>query len=120
MTRISEPPWTEPCTPGDEEWQARREWFMAQPSDGWMWLSFVDPNKPEGERFLGVAIVPGGNIVQCASNAHDLGINPGGQVAGFPLHRTPRAEYTCKLYADRTSASVLANLSPDELFVEDT
>jgi hypothetical protein len=26
---------------------------------GWWWLSFVDPDKPDGQRFLGVTIVQG-------------------------------------------------------------
>lgn len=49
---------------------------------GWWWLSFIDPRKPEGERFLGVAIVEGYGIATAALNAVDLKCNPGGEVAG--------------------------------------
>ena len=51
------------------------------------WLSFCDPNLPEGSQFLGVSIVRvhGGDIVLAASAAHILGCNPGGEVQGFDL-----------------------------------
>lgn len=44
------------------------------------WLSFASE-----EKFLGVAIVEGSDIVEAARNAHERNINPGGQVAGFEL-----------------------------------
>ena len=45
-----------------------------------MWLSFVDGARPEGERFLGVAIVPGTDPISAVKAAWDLGCNPGGEV----------------------------------------
>lgn len=47
------------------------------------WLSFVDPSRPAADRFLGVAIVAGGDIVEAVKAAHALGCNPGGDVAGY-------------------------------------
>lgn len=51
----------------------------------WVWLSFADPDKPKGTQFLGVAIVEGEDVVDGAAEAHRLGINPGGEVLGYPL-----------------------------------
>ena len=46
-----------------------------------MWLSFVDPDKPEGDRFLGVAIVPDAlEPVAAVKEAWRLKCNPGGEV----------------------------------------
>jgi hypothetical protein len=52
---------------------------------GWWWLSFVDPEKPDGQRFLGVAIVEGSGVASASIKAHELGVNPGGAVKGVPL-----------------------------------
>lgn len=46
----------------------------------WWWLSFADD-----DGFRGVTIVQGDNIASAAKSAHRLGINPGGQVLGFPM-----------------------------------
>lgn len=112
---ITEFPWDTPCTPGGDEWQRRLDWAMAQPDDGWWWLSFVDPGRPEGDRFLGVAIVPGGNVIQASQFAWTLGINPGGQVAGFPLPSTPRLKYVGILHAGADGRH-LGELEPADLF----
>lgn len=51
-----------------------------------LWMSFCDPDKKPGERFLGVIIVRGiTNIVDAAAHAWDLGINPGGEVQGHAI-----------------------------------
>jgi hypothetical protein len=73
------------------------------------WLSFVDEDRPEGDRFLGVAIVqvteadvvaalaplahhfpkrlPDSEWLAAALwKAHQLGCNPGGQAASLELH----------------------------------
>lgn len=47
-----------------------------------MWLSFCDPHRPKGSRFLGVAIVPGAEVITAARVAWALGCNPGGEVEG--------------------------------------
>lgn len=52
------------------------------------WCSFVDPDKPEGQRFLGVAVVPCEPAIEdqasvaktVLTEAHRIGCNPGGQV----------------------------------------
>lgn len=54
-------------------------------TSGWWWLSFVDPEKPDGQRFLGVAIVEGSGVASASIKAHELGVNPGGAVKGIPL-----------------------------------
>lgn len=65
----------------------------------WWWLSFADPERPEGEQFLGAALVSGGEavpgddgfIAACLAS-HALGINPGGEVKGvgpFPEDKLP-------------------------------
>jgi hypothetical protein len=58
----------------------------------WWWLSFVDPDRPEGDRFLGVVIVEARGPTTATQRAHDLGINPGGEVAIVPLPGPPRPE----------------------------
>jgi hypothetical protein len=47
---------------------------------GVYWLSFVDTDRPEGDRFLGVAIVRGTDPVGAVEMAWALGCNPGGEV----------------------------------------
>jgi hypothetical protein len=45
----------------------------------------VDPEKPNGARFLGVAIVEGYDVASAAIRAHELGVNPGGEVKAVKL-----------------------------------
>lgn len=49
------------------------------------WLSFVDPELPEGRRFLGVAIVRAPNFLAAIREATLADIDPGGDVRGYPL-----------------------------------
>jgi hypothetical protein len=65
----------------------------------WWWLSFVDPDRPEGDRFLGVSIVEANNEVTAASRAHELGCNPGGEIALCPIpsDHVPGPEYRDRL-----------------------
>lgn len=65
----------------------------------WWWLSFVDPARPEGDRFVGVAIVRASNIVTAAMEAHRLGCNPGGELAGIeiPDEHVPAPEWRERL-----------------------
>ena len=71
----------------------------AQGENGWWWLSFVDPDRPDGERFLGVAIVEGYGVGSASRRAHELQINPGGEVHAEPLtgDAIPPAEYRNRL-----------------------
>ena len=86
----------------------------------WYWLSFVDPEKPEGERFLGVSIVEisdddpipsfglsieemaekgkvAWHFFQAVGKTHRLGINPGGEVRGELLDRAPDPAFVGRL-----------------------
>jgi len=51
----------------------------------WWWLSFCDPEKPAGQRFVGVTLVRGSAFLQAVQEAHRLGINPGGEVKGTQI-----------------------------------
>lgn len=44
------------------------------------WLSFCDPDKPEGSQFLGACIVEASHFFNAVPAATVLGINPGGEV----------------------------------------
>lgn len=56
---------------------------------GLWWLSFVDPQAPEGARFLGVCIVEGDNIAQAMSTAWFMACNPGGDIMGYDVSDIP-------------------------------
>lgn len=45
------------------------------------YLSFCDPAKPTGEQFMGATIVDGTCEMDAVSISHQLGLNPGGEVA---------------------------------------
>ena len=49
------------------------------------WLSFVDDERPAGQRHLGCCIVLGDNIVDATKCARMLGCNPGGEVLGCEI-----------------------------------
>ena len=49
------------------------------------WLSFVDSEKPEGERFIGATIVRSDCIENAIRKAWWLRINPGGEVMGIQI-----------------------------------
>ena len=49
------------------------------------WLSFCDPDLPEGKQFLGACVVVADDIISAAQEAHRLKCNPGGEVAGLEL-----------------------------------
>jgi hypothetical protein len=65
----------------------------------WWWLSFCDVNRPEGDQFLGVAIVDAFNEIMAVSRAWDLGCNPGGEVmlVAIPPLFVPLERYRHKL-----------------------
>ena len=48
----------------------------------WWWLSFADPDLPEGSRFLGAAIVRARSGDDALRATHVFGLNPGGEVMG--------------------------------------
>lgn len=45
----------------------------------WFWLSYADPERPQGEQFLGIAIVEGVNMRHATIVASLQGLNPGGE-----------------------------------------
>lgn len=47
------------------------------------WLSFIDEDRPEGERFLGAIVVRAKSMPEAVEVTHALGINPGGLVGGL-------------------------------------
>lgn len=47
---------------------------------GYYWLSFCDPDKPEGTQFLGASIIEAADFVTAITKSHLLGCNPGGEV----------------------------------------
>lgn len=58
----------------------------------WWWLSFADPTLPEGSQFLGVSLVKASGFVTASMAAATLGINPGGEVQGYPVNNLPVPE----------------------------
>lgn len=50
------------------------------------WLSFADGGLPKGQQFLGVVIVAASSFVEAVRVAWTLGINPGGECVGEPVH----------------------------------
>lgn len=71
--------------------------------DSWNWLSFVDPDLPDGEKFLGVAIVQGGGVMEATINARARGCNPGGEVKCYPIpdERVPPEEFRYRLLSEQ-------------------
>ena len=65
----------------------------------WYWLSFADGSLPEGEQFLGVAIVPGSGVMSASMMAYELGCNPGGEVQAIeiPPEHVPDEQYRMRL-----------------------
>lgn len=49
----------------------------------YLWMSFCDTDKPSGEQFLGVIITKTLGIGHAMQKTHELGINPGGQIASW-------------------------------------
>jgi hypothetical protein len=66
--------------------------------DSWWWLSFADGSRPKGHQFIGVVIVQGDSLGWAVLRAHQLGINPGGEVQAVPLTRkVPSTEWRERL-----------------------
>ena len=45
------------------------------------WLSFVDPARTVGHRFLGACLVEAASMEGAVFVSHMLGVNPGGEIA---------------------------------------
>lgn len=67
------------------------------------WLSFCDPDRPEGEQFLGVCIVEAADITTCTKVAWALGINPGGETKMMKIvpEHAARLSFDLADYYDR-------------------
>lgn len=66
-----------------EEW-LERVFQVAEETrieSGWWYMSFTDPDLPKGTQFLGACYVDGPTLPAALTRSHDLGINPGGEVA---------------------------------------
>jgi len=63
----------------------------------WFWLSFADSERPAGQHFIGVALVLAKDPVAAMKTAWTLGINPGGQIAAWPLDDAPEERWTNRL-----------------------
>lgn len=48
--------------------------------ESWWWLSFVDDNRPVGDRFVGGCWVQGYTLRAVIYESHVNGLNPGGEV----------------------------------------
>lgn len=80
--------------------QARAALADPAASWGWWYLSFADPLLPKGTQFLGAALVDAPDHVSAMVRAHELGINPGGDVAAWgPFNEKdmPGAEWRLRL-----------------------
>lgn len=56
-----------------------------------LWLSFADPDRPQGDQFLGVSIVEADNLFEAICAAREQGINPGGEVIAHEIGDQYRA-----------------------------
>src|ERR1700759_3088165 len=58
------------------------------------WLSFVDPARPAGQRFLGACVLRAGSPKGAIIRAHWQGCNPGGEVKMYevPPELSPELE----------------------------
>jgi len=74
--------------PGTPEWRKKMADLMKEemnePECFW-WLSFCDPDKPEGSQFLGAILIKAHGMTDALTKANVLQINPGGEVRGVAL-----------------------------------
>ena len=65
----------------DLPWDAELGLYEPSPDDPLWWLSFADPDLPEGSQFLGVVILQAPTFPAAVTRSHVTGVNPGGEVA---------------------------------------
>lgn len=70
------------------------------------WLSFVDPDRRPGDRFVGAVCVRAATMPEAIGIAHRLGINPGGRVAGVELLGAPPDDYIDRLLSREDIAAL--------------
>lgn len=71
-----------------------------QPVRLW-WLSFADPDKPKGQRFLGVCIVEARGPASAMLEARRRGCNPGGEIENWMLPDTDSTREKVGPYMNR-------------------
>lgn len=49
------------------------------------WMSFVAPDSPEGEQFVGAALVEADDLPSAITRSWERGCNPGGEIQAVPL-----------------------------------
>jgi hypothetical protein len=106
-------------TVSDEERRQRIASFLAEESQAeprWIYLSFVDPDRPEGDRFLGACWVKAGGFTTALQISHARGINPGGEVAFTELsfRSEPPEGSAYKLHCDRYEIDRLCQIWKDQ------
>jgi hypothetical protein len=65
------------------------------------WLSFADPDRPEGQQFLGCVITEAVDFLSAVIKSHRLSINPGGEVQAVVLPKNLYSKYAEENYVDR-------------------
>jgi hypothetical protein len=50
-----------------------------------LWMSFADPGRPVGQRFLGVIIIDAPGLATATTMTHTMGINPGGEIQSMEI-----------------------------------
>ena len=61
-------------------WDAELGTYEPAADDPLWWLSFADPDRPEGTQFLGAAIIQAPTFPAAITRSHRIGVNPGGEV----------------------------------------
>jgi hypothetical protein len=71
------------------------------------WLTFADPNKPVGSKFLGVIIVEAGDLDAAIARTEAAGINPGGEITAEDISDLPPPrEWFDRLLSDKEARDV--------------
>jgi hypothetical protein len=56
---------------------------------GYWYLGFADPDRPEGQRFVGGCVVKAVGFVHALMESHVHGCNPGGSAQGYNIPPFP-------------------------------
>lgn len=103
----------------EEERRRRIASFLANEREAeprWFYLSFVDDDRPKGDRFIGACWVKAGGPTIALQKAHMLGCNPGGHVMTSQLafQSDPPEHSAGKLHCDRDEIDRLCQLWKDQ------
>jgi hypothetical protein len=63
----------------------------------WFYLSFADSRLPNGEQWLGAAIVQADDVSGAMTEAWRRGINPGGEIVAVEVEHMPPARFLNRL-----------------------